>query len=724
MATVRLDREGHAPVPDGYVLVTTEVEFLRLSTEDQPIHVRGERLCSWAATFFSARKVMVQETRPYMQELRGVLPELSSLEIVKLIELLGLKLETLERPLRVDTLLNAAAPHPIWGEAPSIQHLANWLLWLLATDTVDVIAPLFRPYIARWQLEELPFDADLYTIQTREAAYTALQSWLGLKDRDQFSIRQEFPLEVPPDLQRAAREIWREEMIQSRGARFDQLTRQKIPFILKKIAAEEACQYYMHNQEDLSLTRVEALTPYLSVKNIAALRKVVPPTQPSEMPNHPNEVVAWYLREYLPYREWQRTSNSVEGQTEAIRAARQFEFWYLDQYPRGINGGSLHRWLSYNRINQTQCPDNCLTLIIILDGMHVTDSRTLLQSILSQTQRLSVTSQEFVFAPIPTVTRFAKDALLKGVPPIRAQELEPVGKILPERHSPAIRLQTAETGKIYIWRILEPDETYHHKNTSENLLHDVEGRLEAEAMKIKEIVESIPDSIIFQIILTTDHGRLLSETRKTIPVPANMESHGRAAWGKSPYSLDEASYRVEDEVAYLLGDSYGMPYDVAMPLDEGAFKDNNNRSGSELFPHGGIFPEEVILPWFVLARDMVQPEATITIHGNGRARRDGVFQFTVINKSDVEFMVEEITLTLRTGTMIGFDPGLCVPARSQRQIDLPYNPWPSVGDVEVVQARAKVRLSNQMVYEYQAEVSLISEDIYIRPNDNILEDLD
>ena len=724
MTMMRLDREGNAPVPDGYILVTTEVDFLKRATSGEPIHVRGERLCAWAEAFFEAREIQYIESRSYIQELRSVLPEASSHEIANLIELLGTKLETLDRPLSVDTLLNAAAPLTLWHEPPSLHHLAQWLIWLSKEEQCETLLPLFRSNVTRWQMEELPFTAELYAVQTKDAAQMTLRSWIGLSDRAHFTIYQEFPLEVPPMFKQAARQVWREEIIGTRGEKFEELVKQKIPFSLKKIAAEEAYQYYIHNQNDLTAERLESLIPYLSAKQISTLRNVIPPTPPSTMPTSPNEVITWYLREYLPYREWQRTSNSDECQKEILQSAREFELWYLDQYPRGINGGSLHRWLSFNRIIQTQCPDNCLTLVIILDGMHVSDSRTLLQNILSQTQRLSVTSMEHVFAPIPTVTRFAKEALLKGVPPNRAQDLEPVGRVLPERHSPAIRLQMAETGKIYIWRVLEPDDTYHHKNTSENLLHDVEGRLEAEAMKIKEIVESIPDSIILQIILTTDHGRLLSETRKTLPVPTNMESHGRAAWGKSPYPLNNGDYQIENDVAYLLGDSFGMLFDVAIPLDEGAFKDNNNRAGTELFPHGGIFPEEVILPWIVLARDMVQPEVTINIRGNGRARREGTFHVMIINKSDVEVTLEGFTITLRTGAMIVLDAEQRISARSQAKIELPYNPWPSAGELETVQATSRIRLSNKMVYEYEVDVSMDSEDIYIRPKDNILEDLE
>ncbi len=724
MTIMRLDRDGNAPIPKDYKLVTTEVEFLRSATEGKPLHIRGDRLCTWAETFFIGRGIPYQETSSYTKELQRLLPNLLPSEISGLIEILGSKIETIERPLQIAKLLITIAPLSIWHEDPSLEHLAEWFLWLDSADNLEVIAPLLGEYTSRWTTQEIPFDPQLYKIFTKVAAQETIKSWLGITDRDYCSINQEFPLDVPKPYEVIAQQTWREEIIHTRGAKFDQLSLQKIPFSLKKIAAEETFQYYSHHPDELDITRVASLIPYLKTKQISYLRNILPPEPPSALPNEPIGIINWYIHDYLPYREWQRSINSVEAKERSLIAAKQFEMWYLDNYPRGINGSSLHKWLSFNKINKINCPETSITLLIILDGMHVPDSRLLLQSILTQTQRLTVTANEFVFAPIPTVTRFAKEALLKGVPPNRAEDLDPLGAILPEKHSPALRLQNAELGKIYIWRVLEPDNTYHHKNTSENLLLDVEGRLEAEALKIKQIVESIPESVTLQIILTTDHGRLLSETHKIIDVPVGMESHGRAAWGKSPVPFTTDTYSIVDDIAYLMSEDYGMLSDVALPLDESAFKDNNDRTGSELFPHGGIFPEEVILPWIVLVRDLEQPTAKIIISGSGVVRREGTIQVEVINQSDLELTLETITLTLRTGITISKDLNLKVPARSPIKLETQHDPWPSAGEFETVQGFARIRVPNQMLFEYPIEAKLDSEDFYTRPKENILEDLE
>lgn len=723
MNTIRIDRDSNATVPKGYTLVDTEIEFVKLATCGVPIQIRGDSLCRWAIAYFDARRIKYIETQSCREELKILLPNANEQEVDNLAHLLESEFDTLDQPLSAVGILRNVAPLSIWYATPTIAHLAEWLVWLSSDPRCSVLSPLFHQVTSEWQAETLPFASKYYAIHDKAGAISALRSWLGITDRTEFEVRQEFPIEVPLTLKQEAIEVWREEIICSKGERYCELAKQRIPFTLKNLAAEEAYQYYIRNHSDLSTTRLESLIPHLSANRISKLRAIIPPPLPSALPSSPGDVISWYLLEYLPYREWQQASG-LESQCEEIsRSAREFELWYIGEYPRGIYGGNLHSWLSFNKIHRAFCSNGDLTLIIILDGMHVPDSRTLLHSILSQTKRLEVTANEYVFAPIPTVTRFAKDALLKGVPPHLAENLPPLGDILPEKHSPAIHLRTAETGKIYFWRILEPDDTYHRKNSSENLRHDVEGRLEAEASKIQAIVENIPDNINLQIILTTDHGRLLSETKRMIAVPEKMESHGRAAWGRSPFSVVDEDYRIEEDIVYLNRESFGIPVDVAIPLSDGAFRDNSDRTGTKLYPHGGLFPEEIILPWIVLTRDVKEPELTMNISGKGRARSESVCQVSLINKGDVDVVLERITITLARGAPLIYESEYLVAARSTKEFNLSLAPWPSAGELESVQVGARVRLPNQMVYEFPVATDMISEDIYLRPKENILEDL-
>jgi hypothetical protein len=363
-----------------------------------------------------------------------------------------------------------------------------------------------------------------------------------------------------------------------------------------------------------------------------------------------------------------------------------------------------------------------LILLVVLDGMHATDARYLLQSIRTHTQRLDVMSEDFAFTSLPTITQFAKEALFRGVPPMKVPDVEPVGEILPEDKSPAVKLASGQNRGIFLWRVLEPDRTYHQQNKSENLRQKVEGCLETISLIIKEIVEAIPDHIVVQIVITTDHGRMLGRAVRTIPVPNGMKGHGRAAWGASSKVYPESGYIIEDQLAYLYSESFGLSEDVAIPLDESAFRGNDDRTGSENYPHGGIFPEEIIVPWIVLTRDYVIPKVEITIKGRGRARRGGTMQIHILNQSEIELTLREAEISLRNEMNITLELEVPIKPYSEITHTVDLEPWPSPAAAKTVKAVARLRQPNQMQFDYPAEIEIESEDMYVE-QENILEDL-
>ena len=50
-----LDATGDAPVPKGYAVVSTEVEFLSEALSPTPLLIRGISLCRWAEEFRTGR---------------------------------------------------------------------------------------------------------------------------------------------------------------------------------------------------------------------------------------------------------------------------------------------------------------------------------------------------------------------------------------------------------------------------------------------------------------------------------------------------------------------------------------------------------------------------------------------------------------------------------------------------------------------------------------------
>lgn len=722
MTEILLDHRGDATCPSGYRVIVSEVDFLRYALHDPPLLIRGQNLCYWAEVFYRGRRIITRDILSPQNALSRAFPLLSEREIVSLAAYIKDKIDIINLPDTASEILNQLFPLPLWQGQPSITHGAEWLIWLCQTDINESLQPLLKKVAYQWhQSSDLSINY-LYSVYFRDEACRLIENWLGIGDRENFPIKQEFPISFPTEFIERARSSWRKQIINSQGSFFISLEKLHIPFKLKQLAANETYQYFVNNPRYLTRNLINLLAKYLGTNQFAHLQTLIPPSAPSSLPIEIEGVLAWYQNEYLPYREWQHFCDHEGGLAQILQSSKEFALWFLDQYPNALVGGTLYKWIGFNKINELVSDSDCLILIVILDGLGSIDARFLLQRILYNSNRIRVADDGYIFTSIPTVTQFAKNALLKGVPPDKVNEVDPLGTILPDNKFPAHEFRTAQSGQLYFWRVREPDYTYHKNNTSENLRSDIEGRLEAVAKNIQKIVEDVPDNLMLQIIITSDHGRLLGKTLKKIPVPKGMESHGRAAWGHLDKSFPEKGFSIEEKIIYLMGERFGLPVDVALPLDQRAFRGSDDRTGSEHYPHGGLFPEEVIVPWFVLARDDEIPNIEVVITGKGRARKSGVLHLKILNLGDLDLTLEQVAISIRDQLIKTFDISREIKARSDQEIQLQLESWPSHTEINDTGALVQVRPPDQRVYEIPVKVEIQSEDIYTRRED-ILEDL-
>lgn len=717
-----LDPDGMSPLPAGYILVDSEVAFLQLATEPQPLLVRGVRLCNWAESFFRGRGQPFRFTRSLLDELRDTCSDLTEEQARAVLEQFepGQR-EKLDRPLTGRAVLQQLYPMSFWQGLPSTRHVAEWLVWLYQEDPPACLQPLLRQAGRQWQEKLNQTEQAFYEAASREEAGQLIERWVEGNDPHQYSSH--FPAEIPQVIGERMIARWQSQIVQSRGGDFGLLARQKLPPLLKEKVAVGAADFYRANPADLTAEKLNELSAFLSSHDLDQLYGILPPKLPRPLPTEPVEILTWFRDSYFPYREWQRNyTTDIEALQPILQVAREFAEWYLHCYPGALVGQELQRWLSYRRILDLDPQAEMVTLVVVLDGLHAGDARDLRRKIEASIPRLTPTSNDddLAFAPLPTITEFCKPALFAGVPPRLADEVGTVGQVIADRHSPVGKLKAANPGELFLWRVEEPDATYHRRNSSYSLLREVHGELDAITQKIRDVVEKVPEPVLLQVAVVTDHGRLLARSERQVPVPLGMESHGRAAWGPSPVPLDGRAFVIQDNVAYLEADSFGLPQDAAIVLDESAFRTNDDRSGSELFPHGGLFPEEVVIPWMTFARDVKEPQLVASISGSGTARKQGVLQVRVVNTDSRVVIVQGIALQFG-GEWRVLPVKWPVPPQSEQQSSFDLSPWPSAEELMLTEAQLKVVLSNRLVFDISADIALQSEDIYRR--ENILEDL-
>jgi len=719
-----LDRNADVPLPAGYIVVATEIDFLRYVDGSKSLLVRGADLCNWAETFYRARSIPYTEIYSPLRELTAACPSLTGEQAKEIYNLLGDHYDQLPKPASVLNILQILYPQRMWLEYASLEHGATWLNWLVTQSLPEALLPILVVTATQWREQASGPEYILYTATKSDEAMEVLLAWLGVNDSKEYEKLDEFPGEIPTNVIEKVKLMWKHEIISTHGQTIKILLAKRTPQKLKLLVTELSTDYFKKYPQDLNHDLFGALAAYLNRNQQRDLSCFIPPSVPKQIPHEPAEVQQWYRTSYLPFRSWQEQYGNDVAHLNVQKSAHEFSLWYLEQYAKGLLGGPLTPYISFNRSSQLATKrDGYITLMVVLDGLHVSDAQYVLQALQKVTSRLTLTQDDLIFAPLPTITEFCKDALFKGTTPLNAIAYHPLGDILPESRSPVDSLQNAKPGQLYLWRVQEPDSTYHSHNKSQTLQRDIESQLDGIANKIADVVNTVVQDIPLRIVITTDHGRLLAKSQRSLPVPTGMGPHGRAAWGNSERIFPASGYIIEEEIVYLHKERFALPSDVAISYTEKAFHTKDGRTGTELYAHGGLYPEEVIIPWLTFVRDLEAPDIIVSLSGKGRAKIAGQIQLRVQNLSEVQVRLVEIIITSTSGPVTNIHTDLDCPSTYESKFSLVLDIWPTQKEIQTMTCQIEFQLPGGREFKVTADIVMESEEMYTK-DQNILEGLE
>ncbi len=711
MSQVLLDPEGMSETPEGHKVVTSEVAFWRSALQDTPLHLKGVHLCEWAKVFYEGRNQTIREAWSPSQELRKLCSTLTLQQAKQLREQLGSSLDALPRPLTLTEVARAHFSGDWWCDPPSAEHAARWLTWWWENDPDESSRVLLRALSSYYGERYESAEARAYAVQSKPQAVDLLSGWLGLSsDAKDFGS---FPTELPKTVRGELRQDFKGRALTSKGQFFSELLRDRADVQVLRLAADVSAEYLLRHPDELTLTLFRTLERYLSLSVRASLADLLPVAAPGLIPHEGTRLKDWYLDGYLPYRLWQRHNEKLIKQV-----GREFAEIYLQLYAEALSGSAEYEHLSWSKARHLR-QSGRVTLLVILDGLGYTDMRVFWDELerLDVNDRLSLGQTDVAFAPLPSITECAKPSLVKGVSPLQAADADLLAPVQKKDADVESALSKAQPGDLVIWSLLEPDHTYHsHKdvNAAKDMAHAVLGGL---AKRILKQMVSVPADLNVRLVVTTDHGRLLTESKREIASPPKFWPHGRAALGTFEHDFPERGYEVKGDIMYLSGTRFSLDRDAAIVLTEASFLTQDGRQGVDAYPHGGLFPEEVLIPWWTVERDATLSPLVCSVHGKGVSGRDAMLVIKVDNPNAVSVKVEELLLNWLS---------------EMPRVDETVNPmsslahslmvrWPSVREAESATARLRYSLPNGTPLEAVAEVRLESEEMYTR--DNPLEDL-
>lgn len=715
---VLLDRQGDLPAPPGFRIIETEVDFLRWATADAPLLIRGQSLCAWAASFYNLRGRQYQYKESLSAMLQRVFPTLSLDHAKSLSKKIGLDSVSPEE-ISASFVLNHCYPSDVslWEGKVSPTHAASWLIWMCShqPDEAEQIVLEQFAHLMEGQAGDLPV-GKIYRVTDKDSAQSLLYAWLGLGVDGQDIDFGEFPLDIPADLLREIKHLWMQRLIDTKGAFFEQMLGFPMTIKLRQELAQLAAQYFEQNAKYLNPKIIRQLQPYLSTQILGVLEKHVPPPDPKPLPEGEEAVLDWFQSEYLPYRLWQVRYGDKQISQKVIHHAQSFATWYLKRYPLWLLES---KWISfYYTAHLRDSAPSFITFCVVLDGLPAWDAEDFARSIFAQIERLQIQEKTYGFSPLPTVTEFAKDALLKGVPPRLAPETSPLGKILPDNSSPTQGILDAKPGDLVFWRVGQPDAAYHFENDNKRE-RQVRAELDSILHALSEVVQTLPDEIPLRIVITSDHGRILNpKSPRCLLVPEGMQAHGRVAWGRLNREFDESGFSIDEDASLVAvyGERFEMAYDLLIAWDEDSFR--NTKTGSEPFPHGGLFPEEVIIPWFVFERDAQNPGLQIAIKGSGEAGSSGEIKIVITNPS--RLLLECLLISLSHGPQVSGCWEILPLEKTEFTIRI--EPWPTKADLKTLRASLTLRQPNGATFKTEALPALEVTSLYDR-DESLLKEL-
>ncbi|MEO0073392.1 MAG: hypothetical protein ABIK43_01855 [candidate division WOR-3 bacterium] len=513
-----------------------------------------------------------------------------------------------------------------------------------------------------------------------------------------------------------AREAWRQQIAQHGNEAFQILLRRALPGTLIQVVAEEALSYYRQYPQALNEHVVHSLKEVLDPVQVRELEKLCPPTHVTDLPGSLEEIVEWFRHSYLPYRLWEVEHGDEFARERIHKVAWDFAIWYLRYYPgalaRGDNALAIYR---VQRLYSDLEPGEVF-LWMLLDGLHYVDASRLVNT-LRKEPRITILSDKIVLSTLPTVTEFCKEALLRGAPPVDTKS-PPVFRDVTEianNRDPAEYMRKARPGDVFLWRLIEPDATYHRDGDRSVILSWVRDRIDALAQQLVRSMLAVPDELRLRVLITTDHGRLLGSSNRCHAVPQGGQAHGRAAWGEiepRDFPLEGFVIDQENRQAFLSKIRFQLPEHCVVALDSDAFLTQDGKAGREEFAHGGFFPEEVLLPWVEVARDVAAPHVQCVLRGRNQAEQRGTARLEIVNAGHVPLRMSELRMTVRADTVsvpLSLDEVL---PSSSRAVEVMLPRWPTERNLKQMQATLVLVTPHGRKFEYDVAIKIQVTEMY------------
>lgn len=320
------------------------------------------------------------------------------------------------------------------------------------------------------------------------------------------------------------------------------------------------------------------------------------------------EWIRWTTEEYIPYRTWQIHNGYYDDDLEQTVA--RFSDWYIGEYP------SIHKDPDLSlahclRDIAAESSEREFTIILLVDCLSLPFMEILDDAL--RNVDLSRHNLNYRFAGLPTITEYNKAALLGGEWQDASGNYEALLKtrsasgwsgrnVVYLRNLKAMSEMTApQESTIAVLNFVDGDELLHSDVESKNTTYEDE--LHRLFARVAEAVNRLSQEWggpreYFNVYVVTDHGacRILEEEKRSFD---SAVINNLFADEKHRYSaLSDSQVNAVPQNLWAIGHRFKRPFasestTFFLPRGHSTVRHTGAVKG---FMHGGVTPEEVIVP--------------------------------------------------------------------------------------------------------------------------------
>lgn len=711
MTKIILDPTNLYPVELNYTIINNEVEWLKYFTlKDEAYWIKNKIPCAWTKEWLKVWNKtdliieIKEKPRPLLASILKPLSIPTQWNDQQILDILN-QLNTYPDNNKIAHLLAEISDTELkrWEcITPSEKHLAQWLCVNIPEEYQVFEQFWLDNFINHNHDDKL---IEYYRINNK---LNLLKDWLGigLNKIDNLGI---YPLPLPVALEKEFLNFWTEKILKTQGKIIENLILPQE--YQKELIAERAYNIFLEKTNWITRDRVAKISIYLNADKRQKLNQLIPPSQPIplDIKAKPDDCLQWVTNHYLPFRLWEINNNINKNHEEknqiSSNLADSFVNWIVKNYPELKLDSVEKSWLNYSVTAQVEkMGKNNPILWVVIDGLGWLDHREL---ILKLTQKQSLFLKQDImpkFSILPTKTEYAKWSLFSQLLPKHNSWNNNAGdgfsfinngcRYTDKNKVKLIGDLQQKKYQIYCWDTTQLDELYHHETDWQTLYKlERDKVLDGIVKDILHFLEQYPEPEKLQIIIASDHGQIIGEVDKINNYPDNLKPQGRMAIG----TTDDSRFVV------LSAQKFDLPHDISVVRNQDSLGSFNHTKNQKIIGnHGGLFPEEVVVGFSILSKNIFRLPVFISCQGEGKAKGKGELQIIIDNPNRVSLTnlylyINEIE-ELRMGKMLN----IIIPSNQTINHKLEINKSP---ELPLDRSKNYLNLSGKIIFNF-ADIEL------------------